>query len=311
MRKLVWAVLILAALWAGYWAVGATAVKRGLTAWLDEQRSQGLQVAYSGLSVAGFPNRFDVTLTDPAFANPADGTGWRAPFLQVMALSYQPQHYIAVWPHEQTLTLGGTDIAIASQDMRASVVFSPGPSFVLNRTTLVADHLSALDWAADTLRFATRRTSGDELAHEVGVEALNLALPGAERPVDRLHLDATVGFDRRIDRFADQAQPTRVELRDLSLDMGEARVSVTGTLTGTASGTAEGELRLVARNWRQLVDLAVAAGLLPEANRPMTETALRLLSADSDAVDSTLTLRDGLVMLGPIPLGPAPAMVAP
>jgi hypothetical protein len=311
MRKLTWAVVIVAALWAAYWAAGAFAVRRGLTAFLEDQRAQGAEVAWSDLSVAGFPNRFDVTLTDPAFADPASGTGWRAPFVQLMALSYQPQHYIAVWPHEQTLTLGGEQIPVTSQDMRASVVFSPGPSFVLNRTTLVAQALSALGASAGELRFGTMRDAADELAHRVGFEALDVVLPGVSAPVGRVHLDATAAFDRRIDRFLRDPQPTRLDLRDLSLAAGASSVIVTGTLTGTGAGHAEGELKVVAQGWRGLLDLAVEAGLLPEANRPITETALRLLSADSDRIETALTFADGRMSLGPLPLGPAPRMVAP
>ena len=88
MKKLLVLIVTLAALWAGYWFVGAAGVKAGFAVWFDARQSEGWQAEYSDLSVKGFPNRFDTTLTDPALADPATGLAWSAPFVQLFALHH-------------------------------------------------------------------------------------------------------------------------------------------------------------------------------------------------------------------------------
>lgn len=332
MRKLIYLVLILTALWCGYWFVGATAAKRGIAAWFAEQRASGLTASYDELSVRGFPNRFDATLTGLHLADPRDGTGWRAPFFQVFALSYKPHHLIAVWPHEQVLDLPGGPLTVRSEDMRASAVFVPGPAFVLDRTSLEIAALSAgadgAGWGAERFRFATRRAAGSDAAHDLFIEAAEARLPPALRAqldpaatlpevIDRLHLDVLLDLDRPIDRHALEAPPrlTAIALRDLSLHWGELGLALAGDLRAGADGAPDGELTVTADNWRGLVGLAVAAGLLREEDRAVTETALVLLAGmsgdDPDRLVAPLTFADGTMSLGPIPLGPAPRLFLP
>ena len=69
---------------------------------------------------------------------------------------------------------------------------------------------------------------------------------------------------------------------------------------------------VTARNWRQMLDLAVAAGAVPEGMAQTVERGLALASGlpgaggDEETVSLPLSLRDGQVFFGPIPLGPAP-----
>ena len=61
--------------------------------------------------------------------------------------------------------------------------------------------------------------------------------------------------------------------------------------------------------WRKLVEMAVASGVLPlEAAGPL-ERALELMTSGRDTLDATLGLRGGMVRLGVIPIAPAPRLV--
>ena len=138
MRALIWITAVLSLAYGGYWAVASSQVRAGATQALDEMRAEG-RADYSALSLTGFPSRFDLTITDPVFAGAQ--ASWRAPFLQVFALSYRPNHIIAVWPHEQTLAVAGQRIAVTSDDMRASAVFGAQTALPLDRSTFVAGAL--------------------------------------------------------------------------------------------------------------------------------------------------------------------------
>lgn len=78
MRVILWLGLGLGVAWGGYWFVGSRAVEFQVTAIIADARNQGFEATTSAISVAGFPNRFDLTLTDPHFRDPASGWGWQA-----------------------------------------------------------------------------------------------------------------------------------------------------------------------------------------------------------------------------------------
>ena len=62
--RILLAVILLSALgWSGYWYFGAQAVERGLSTWLDQRADEGWIAEYASLDTAGFPNRFDTTIT--------------------------------------------------------------------------------------------------------------------------------------------------------------------------------------------------------------------------------------------------------
>ena len=136
MRKLLVLIFALAALWSGYWFVGATAVERGTQVLLDDLRAQGWQVEVADVGTRGFPNRFDTTATQVKLADPLGGFTWTAPFFQVLALSYKPNHVIAALPESQSFELPGQTLQVDSTRMRASLVVEPGTALALDRTDI-------------------------------------------------------------------------------------------------------------------------------------------------------------------------------
>ena len=75
MRALLIVVLVVSALWAGYWVVGSQAMERGVTGWFAAQDGGPLTAEQQGITVAGFPNRFDLTVTEPRLSNAETGVG--------------------------------------------------------------------------------------------------------------------------------------------------------------------------------------------------------------------------------------------
>ncbi len=331
MRILIAVVLAAAALWSGYWFVGSQALEGRLKAWFEARRGEGWVAEVGAIDVRGFPNRFDTTLSELDLADPETGLAWSAPFFQLLALSYRPHHVIAVWPHEQAVATPAERIEVVTRDMRASVVFDGGTDLALDRATLVLDGLrlqSSLGWEADLPegRFATRRRPGSRTAHQIGAEVHDLTLgpglrerldPGRALPpeIDTLHLDMTVDFDAPWDRRAVEAarpQPTRLDLDDLSARWGALSLRAAGELTVDAAGIPTGRVTVEATNWREMIALAVGAGILPEALSGTVERALEVLaglSGTRDTLDVPLAFADGRVSFGPVPLGPAPRLV--
>jgi len=330
MRKLLAFAIVAAALWGGYWFVGSAAVERGLVAWLDARRADGWVAEYDSLNTAGFPNRFDTTITGLTLSDPALDVTWKAPLFQILALSYRPNHIIVALPHTQTLETRFQRVDIASTQMRGSVVFRPGTALAPDRATIVMDDLT-LDgsggWSVGLAegRLATRRTVALDNAHDVAFTALGLAPtaamlatldPDARLPktVDTLKIDTTVTFDAPWDRFAlegDRPQITAVTLKLAQATWGALDLRAAGQLTVDSLGVPSGRITVTITNWRDILGLAVAGGLVPADIARTVERGLSLMagmSGDPTTLEAPLSFQNGFVSFGPVPLGPAPRL---
>lgn len=331
MRKYTVILGVLALIWGGYWFIGARALEAGLTTWIDGRRADGWAADYASLDTRGFPNRFDTTITDLRLADPETGLAWTLPFFQIFALTYRPHHIIAVLPDTQTLASPLERLEITSDDIRGSLRFRPNTSLALERTDVVADQLvlrSSRAWQAtlDQGRFAIHRASEAETTYRLGAdlvglrpaEGLRRALdPTGRLPevVDTLRLDATVSFDRPWDRFAIEdarPQPTEIDLTNVQATWGQLDLQVAGQLTIDPRGLADGQIAIKATNWREMIEIGIASGMLPPGIAATLESGLESvagLSGRADTLDLPLTFRAGRISLGFIPLGDAPRFV--
>jgi hypothetical protein len=330
MRLALGLVALLALLWSGYWVVGATAKNRALTAWFEDRRADGWVAEYRDIAVRGFPNRFDTTISGLDLADPETGVAWRAPFFQLFALSYRPNHVIAVWPPEQSVASPYETVTVAAADMRASVVFEPDTQLALDRSTMELDSFRLTGdsgWESGVARavLATRRDAARANHYDIAFEATGVRPAEATRraldptgflpnEVQRMALAVTMGFDAPWNRAAiEERRPavTAVELDDLTAIWGDLELRATGTLAVDAAGYPEGRITVKAQNWREMLAIAVAAGALPQGLADTLERGLAVMAGMSghpDTLDAPLDFAGRRVSLGPIPLGPAPRL---
>ncbi len=328
MRKILILVLALVALWIGYWMVAARAVENGLTDWFEARRAEGWQAEYSDLNTHGFPYRFNTTIRDLSLADPRAGLAWSTPVFEIFALAFKPNHIIANWPEAQTFATPFQTVAITSEKMAGSIVFEPGTALTLDRTSFELAGVkldSTLGWQSslEKGRFATRQTIGRENAHDIFFEATRLrpsrgilaVLDPASllpRKLEMLRLDMTVGFDAPWDRLAIERrrpQITSIRLKDLRGTWGHLDLRMAGQLDVGRDGTPVGAIEIRATNWRDMLGVAVDAGLVPGNISGTLEKALEMLAGmtgDPDTLDTTLTFKNGRMSFGPIPLGYAP-----
>lgn len=325
MRALLWISVLLAALWSGYWFVGKSAVERGFEAFLEQAPTRGLEVSQAGYGVAGFPSRFDLTVTEPRVTDRRSQTVWEAPFVQVFSLSYQPWHVIAAFAPTQTIRTPAEDLTLVSSKLQASVVVTPGAALALDRSTVVGDAVqvtSSLGWqvAADQIRFATRADPSLANTHDIGVELVNLTpdprlatrLPDLPAQISLARLDANVTLSGPIDRFAAATRPqvTAVSLRNAALTWGNLGVTAQGDLV-MVGGLPEGRIDIRVTGWRNLVTLATNLGMVtPDVAQTMLGvlTAYATSSGDPEVLQMPLVLAGGFMSLGPLPLGPIPRL---
>lgn len=332
MRKLIVVVLVSATLWGGYWFVGSRAVESGLTAWISQQRGNRLDIDYTSLKTRGFPNRFDTSIQNIAIENPQTGVSWSAPFFQIFALSYKPNHIIAFWPNEQTIQTPNEKIDITSDQIKASVVFDPGTTLTLNRSSFELDQLgliSDLGWSTKigSGLFASRQIPDRKNSHGVALNLTDIR-PSAEilatldpksslpKVIRNLNIDTVLEFDMPLDRFALEGQPPRVKtfnLTALKFNWGKLDIQADGKININRAGVLNGRVNLSTKDWRQLLKLAVAADVVKKNISQTVENALEIMaqmSGDPKTLETPLIFNNGRMSLGPIPLGPAPRLVA-
>ncbi|MGR3662657.1 MAG: DUF2125 domain-containing protein [Paracoccaceae bacterium] len=330
MRKLITAILVVAGLWGGYWFVGSYAVERSLTAWLTDRQNEGWIAEYSSLETHGFPNRFDTTISDIGLADTRSGIAWQAPFFQVFALSYKPNHIIAIWPDTQTLSTPYQNINITNDRMRASVIFEAGTAFTLSRSDFELENFSLrsnLGWSASVGKgqFSTRQVETDPDSHKIWFEASDVypsaALLSRLNPThvlpdmfETLTVDTTLTFDAPWDRFAvEQQRPqiTKIDLTEMRASWGDIDIRAAGELQVDAQGMPTGEITVKAKNWRDILNIAIETGAIPASMTMIVTRALQVMAemaGDPKTLDATLTFRNGQISLGVIPLGPAPRL---
>ncbi|MCR9112063.1 MAG: DUF2125 domain-containing protein [Rhodobacteraceae bacterium] len=331
MRTLLMIILVAAAAWSGYWYVGSTGATRAFETWFEDRRAEGWVADYAELTTRGFPNRFDTTFTEIALADPETGLAWEAPFFQLFALSYRPNHIIAVWPNDQLLASPLQKYDITSDDLRASLVTRATPQLPLDRLTLTGQALTLAAEGEDqptrigTLTLGAERLAGADSGYRLGLRADGVAPaldwrvridPGGKLPetFEALQVDMAVTFDKPWDLSAIEdarPQPRRIDLRLAQATWGRLDLQAAGEVEVDAAGNPDGKIVIKARNWREILRLAVESGALPAGFADTLEDGLSLVSqmaGNPKTLDIPLTLRNGTVRLGPVPIGPAPVL---
>ena len=299
-------------LWCGYWFAGSRALEVAIDQTLADLDSP---LSAEDRSVAGFPNRFDVTLTAPRVSLP--GLAWSAPFVQVFALSYRPHHLVLVFPPEQQLDLPGGDWRLGTSDGRASAVFAPARRLELDRVVVVlreARLSGPLDLSAQALRLALRPVTPGVYQAVAEFED-TLPDPGLMDRIDPaqdwprqfavLRLEAELAFDRPLDADAlldRRLPPPRLVLTGARVAWADVDLRLSGRIDTGAIGGPAGEMVLGIDGWRRFVELLDRAGALSNELRFWINGAGPALARPDapDSVDIPLRVEAGQVRLGPM-----------
>ncbi|MEL6572463.1 MAG: DUF2125 domain-containing protein [Pseudomonadota bacterium] len=328
MRRLTIFVLVLAAIYSAYWYAGYRALTDGTDAQVAQLQDAGWTVAYEEIAVQGYPSRFDTSLTNLSVASPDGAIGFAAPFVQALALAYQPNKVILAFPEEQQVTVAGQDITVQSSKLRASAAVAANAALELDTITAEAPDLrltlaDGQSFAFTDVLAAVRASGPLPNSYDVYANAQNIVLParlaafltaagGLPEALEVATVDATVVLDKRIDRYtlpdwqADPGKLRGLTLRSLTVRWGELAISGDGEIAVNTVGTPDGTLTLQVTDWQRMLDIALQTGLVPQNARFMALSMGQTLSGGEADLDLPLRFQNGNMSLGPVPLGPAP-----
>ena len=332
MRKLLFLLLTVTALWSGYWFVGSSVIRSAAEDWFTTQTGQGITAEKTGLTVAGFPNRFDLTVEGLRYADPATGFGWEAPFAQIFAMTWKPWHIIAALPPSQVITLADQKITLASTGMRASVRAGVSTNLPLAMAVVESDSFGAtstLGWsvAADRSVLSLGAAAGKANGYDIALDVAGLAPDAAllQRLVPDGSLPATIGVIKLramatmtapLDRHAGKVKPrlVRFDLTEALVTWGEVSLTAAGSIAPDDKGLAAGRIDFTVANWRRIMPLLVASGAVKPELAKTVETMLGNLaqqSGDPEVLKLPLVMKEGWMSIGPLPLGPTPVLMPP
>lgn len=330
MRKISGVAALLGVAWCLWWWAASFTLQNRAQSWFDARAAEGWQAELGAITGGGFPSRLQAGLRDIALADPEAGLAIQTDALDISAAAY--------WPGDVRVVLDQGPILVASPLGRSTLTMQDGVMALTLRPGTALE-LEALGWTAgpwrlsdsdaermraDTLTLTMTRDSGasyDIVARADSfapgdVVRTRLRLPDTvPRAFDSLTLHARVTFDRSWDRRAlDTARP---QPRHITLHLAEARwgdllLHFAANLAIDAQGTPDGTVAIRAENWRTMLDLAQLSGALPPAFRTQAETVLDVLagaSGNPETLDVDLSLRDGGIYLGFLPIAPAPRII--
>lgn len=334
MRKFTFFGIFLSVLWGGYWYGGSSFLQKGATDFLasDFGANDAVEIRHSGLTVQGFPHRFDAQLTDVILIDKKNQIRWNGVLVRVYAPSYKPYQITLALPQSQGLQMGGQDLEIVSSEMMARVGLAPldffNGSVIIDNIDLQTEKLaikSNAGWQASTgeASLVSQRNSADPKRYDLGILANAITLPehlrllidpAGQQPqtFDSLTLKAGLEFSNPWDLTAsprDQPQLTEIRVDSLDFIWGALRFSTQGSLKIDADGYPTGTLNLTADGWEKMFQLANEAKLVDPDFAQTIQNGLKTMAKMSDGEDiikAPLNFADGQMSLGVFPIGPAP-----
>lgn len=324
-------VLVLAVFGSLYWYGAAFVLRLGITTWFETRAAQGWQADFSDIQNTGYPLRHVTTLTNPALADPKTGAAWHGDWI-----SFDSP---AIWPGEQTLRFAATpqylsyfdhSITLIADNLTAELHLQAGLALELGRMTLTAGPWAiqgddAQIMSAQSLTVAMVQTEPAETYRfdisaarfTPGPAVRRLIRSSASLPADfqTLQMDMTVRFDHAWDRTSleqKRPQPRQIDLRLAELHWGELRLFATGALSIDTAGQPTGTIAIKAENWREMLTMVHSAGVIPTQLTGPAESVLGLLAGlggNPNSLDIKLNFKDGMVRIGPLPIGPAPKFI--
>lgn len=322
--------------WSAWWYLAAEAQKRGLETWLAEQRARGWQAEAASIEVTGFPADFRMSVTGLALADPETGWAWAAPALAAESKAWSPTRVAVDWPPEQTVSVPGDRAVVRTAAMDSLLDLRPGPALELRQAATQLSGLaieSSAGWsaAADAAEIRISERPEDLAppnSYDVRITADALVLP--EGLVDRL--DPTGWLQPRVDRVtvighAALAEPIGLAtieegeialraatLREVGFEWGEMKLVLSGSFTVDEQGYPEGQIKVEARQWREMLRIAVSSGVIgDETARAITEgiEIISFLTGGGDSLSAPFNLSGGKLRIGPVPVADLPRLAPP
>ncbi|WP_170984221.1 DUF2125 domain-containing protein [Rhodoligotrophos defluvii] len=328
-------VLVLFALWSGYWWYVSQMSRNGFERWVHEVVQRGMTVSCGEQQWGGYPFRVEMSCAplQLSWTNSAGAGSIDLGRLESVFQVYNPRHVLAAASAPASYRIGasggGAPNALVSATFApatASLVLANGGfarSDLVVRE-LVADFGGAEGFGAQgrarSLELHSRFVQRDETAPMIleiagTAEDISLAGPavtyatGIPIALDAMTLRAemdgafTAAVDPSTALRAFVASGGKVRITQLNGRQGKVTIDATGELTFDSDGQANGELDSTVVNLKSILDQLREAGRLGELEAAFSLNMLSMLEGATSGREGSLrvkvVIKDGNVYFGP------------
>lgn len=328
LRWLMKILVIVAVLWAGWWWIATSGLQKGLEAFWQSQRNDGLETTVQETARSGFPFKIGANLRGISISDPAAQTQLDLPQIKVTSPIYWPGHArVALSSDPITFTAPQGPLTLTSDGMQADMRLHPGAALELEALRGVGSGISLdavegrvisiEDVKADVTQGAAPETYAITFT-ATGFAPGSLLRQGMQIPdawaqsFAPVIADMTVTFDRPWDRSAlrdTRPQPRNIVINQVTAEWEQLGMGLSGQLNVDAAGVPTGAVRVQVRNWQRIFDMAIANTNVPQQWASTIEGVLGAMSDAEGTLDLPITLENGQMRVGFLPLGPAPRLI--
>ncbi|MGH6717685.1 MAG: DUF2125 domain-containing protein [Alphaproteobacteria bacterium] len=327
LRKLALPVLAIAGVlgYTAYWHVVADRVPEWLAGWVDAARRQGYVAEHGTVEVGGFPLRLVVTVADVTLGG-RDAYGawtWRAPTLVALFKPWDFARGLVTLPPEHALERrpGGTFHVSQGLNQTALVIID-GDLAKLGvdvRDLAITDPAGRVTSAREgEVRYELGEDDEGQVQRTFGFKLTGMTLPGAPLAGFPAAIDAAILVARLpgqppvhlsradLERWRDAGGALELDLARLR--WGALDLVINGTATFDDLFRPLGAFTVTIAGYDDLLATLSRAGALTPAQGLAVGVALDAVAVDDGQgvrrAEIALTLQDGWLSVGPLPVAP-------
>jgi len=330
-------------IYGGLWIFTGLMAKRGLEAWVAQQRAEGIEVTHGPASLGGFPLVVSVTISDvTAQATPKrGGWTWSSPLVRLEIAPWAPSDLRVLFhlaPQDLVLPQAGQPLRLSGQAEKAELTVRVdtrgGPpkavGLIVNNAVVESpswpNQPAALTDLA--LNFAQVEagffgSAPEEASYTLSGTLTGLRLPPAFRgplapDIASAQVDAMVLGEVPMDRPLEDAARTwakadgRVRVDRLSVNWSPLALESAGTLGLDTALQPEGTMNARVSGFMATIDGLQNQGLMRGRDATMAKVLLGTMARPGPNGDPQLEIpvvvRDSAVWAGPVALLPLPRM---
>jgi len=329
--------------YGGLWAFTGLMTKRGLEAWVAQQRAEGIDVAHGPASLGGFPLAVNVTISDvTAQATPErGGWTWSSPLVRLEVAPWNPSNLRVLFhlaPQNLALPQTGQPLRLSGQAERAELTvrldLHGGPpkavGLIVNNAVVESPSWPkqpaaltdlALDFAPVESGFFG--SAPEETSYTLSGTLTGLHLPPALRgplapDITSAQVDAIIVGEVPMDRPLEEAMRTwsnadgRVQVNRLSVNWAPLALETAGSLSLDTALQPEGTMNARVSGFMATIDGLQTQGMMRGRDATMAKVLLGTMARPGPNGDPQLEIpvvvRDSAVWAGPVALLPLPRM---
>jgi hypothetical protein len=325
------ALLTAAAVWTLAWFIMADRLASRVEAWADARRAEGLKAEHSGIDVAGFPFRWQVTVARPTLAGAGSaGWLWHGDAVEAALVPFARREVAVRFPGEHVFSAGEGSLGGAWR-MRADrpdgrVLLRPDgrldrlelnfagvalAQLLPEAAPVHVDRLTAVASVPETAGADHRAESFALILNLDGLSQVQPPIPALGSTIEAVRLDLVAKGRLPPGRLAAALAAWRdaggtVEINRLAVRWGPIDADGNGTLTLDEQNRPLGAFTARWRGYNETIDALQATGQIPPwpaAGAKIGLNALARQQADgSRQVEIPLSAQNGRLFVAGFPL---------